>query len=233
MIKKNDLFQINEIFFSYQGEGKYIGEPTIFIRFAGCNLRCLYCDTKSSLKIKKMVNSDYIYKKILFLSKKYFVKYISFTGGEPLFQQNDLDVLVKKIKNLKIKLYLETNSTIPEKLSKVIKYFDTICLNFKSENKIIKNIFDSIELCREYKKRYFIKIVVTDTKYKIRDLSKIAKEFLKKKVDYVILQPESFLYKNRDKCLFKNISLWYKYLSKNVKTINIVPQLHRFVWKIK
>ena len=44
---------IKEIFFSYQAEGPYIGCPTVFVRFAGCNLSCCYCDTKYAKKLYK------------------------------------------------------------------------------------------------------------------------------------------------------------------------------------
>lgn len=38
--------RVNEIFYSIQGEGRYTGTPAIFIRLAGCNLRCDFCDTE-------------------------------------------------------------------------------------------------------------------------------------------------------------------------------------------
>ena len=37
--------KINEIFYSLQGEGHHTGYPSVFIRFAGCNLKCPFCDT--------------------------------------------------------------------------------------------------------------------------------------------------------------------------------------------
>ena len=38
-------YKVNEIFYSLQGEGYYTGTPAVFLRFAGCNRRCAFCDT--------------------------------------------------------------------------------------------------------------------------------------------------------------------------------------------
>ncbi|MBN1405468.1 MAG: 7-carboxy-7-deazaguanine synthase QueE, partial [Candidatus Omnitrophica bacterium] len=46
----NNTANVLEIFSSIQGEGIYVGERQIFIRFAGCNLNCVYCDTKNNKK---------------------------------------------------------------------------------------------------------------------------------------------------------------------------------------
>lgn len=54
--------RVNEIFYSIQGEGRYTGTPAVFIRLAGCNLRCDFCDTehqptKTSPKRRSCVKS--------------------------------------------------------------------------------------------------------------------------------------------------------------------------------
>ena len=74
--------KINEIFYSIQGEGNWTGFPNIFIRTAGCNLRCSYCDTKYAyykFKEIKILN-------ILEIVKKYNCNKICITGGEPLLR---------------------------------------------------------------------------------------------------------------------------------------------------
>ena len=50
--------KISEIFPSIQGEGLRQGEPTIFVRFAGCNLRCTFCDTKYAWTGRPKINSE-------------------------------------------------------------------------------------------------------------------------------------------------------------------------------
>ena len=98
--------KINEIFYSIQGEGKWIGYPNIFIRVTGCNLRCSYCDTKYAYENgKKMSISD-----ILNEIQKYPCKKICITGGEPLLQKETyelVDILLKK----DYMICLETNGS--------------------------------------------------------------------------------------------------------------------------
>ena len=75
---------INEIFYSIQGEGKWMGLPNIFIRTTGCNLRCSYCDTTYAYKEGEENSIEEILKKI----SKFHCKKICITGGEPLIQEN-------------------------------------------------------------------------------------------------------------------------------------------------
>ncbi|MEN8904748.1 MAG: radical SAM protein [Clostridiales bacterium] len=96
--------KVNEIFSSIQGEGKYTGYPTVFVRFSGCNLRCQYCDTKYSYREGFEINIEDILKKI----KLYGIKRVCITGGEPLL--NDISFLLKRLKDYWVSI--ETNGSI-------------------------------------------------------------------------------------------------------------------------
>lgn len=84
--------RINEIFYSLQGEGYYTGTPVIFIRFAGCNLSCEFCDTRHQ------PYKEYSEEEILREIKKYTpCDRVVLTGGEPTLQitADFLDLLVE------------------------------------------------------------------------------------------------------------------------------------------
>lgn len=233
---------IKEIFFSYQGEGKYIGYPTLFIRFAGCNLSCYYCDTKKAKKIynRDKKNISKIIKEIDSIVKKYKPEFISLTGGEPLLQNiNELVDFLQKIKNYSIKTYLETNASLPKKLQTIIKFLDVIAINLKlpidDKKKIdtFKLVKRSINLCKKFDKEFFVKIVVTRNYY-VKNLIKKIKKFLEyTKPEIVILQPETGSFRKGDKNIFFNLSNIYYNIRDIVPYVHIIPQLHKFVWKIK
>lgn len=101
------MLNINEIFYSLQGEAREVGLPTVFIRLTGCPLRCTYCDTQYAFKGKNMLSIKTILNKI----KKYNTNYICVTGGEPLAQINChilLDALIKA----NYQVSLETSGSI-------------------------------------------------------------------------------------------------------------------------
>ncbi len=72
--------RINDIFYSLQGEGRNTGRATVFIRFAGCNLRCPFCDTEFS-DYREMSDTD-----ILAAISAYSSRFVVLTGGEPTLQ---------------------------------------------------------------------------------------------------------------------------------------------------
>jgi len=86
---RNKTLRINEIFFSVQGETRYTGLPTIFIRLTGCPLRCHYCDTAYAFHEGTTMPINDILHRI----NNYRTRFVTVTGGEPLAQKNCIDLL--------------------------------------------------------------------------------------------------------------------------------------------
>jgi 7-carboxy-7-deazaguanine synthase len=101
------MLKINEIFKSIQGESTFAGLPCTFIRLAGCNLRCSYCDTNYAYYDGKELSDDEIVSKI----EEYGVKCVEFTGGEPLLQE-ETPRLLKTLLDRDYTVLVETNGSI-------------------------------------------------------------------------------------------------------------------------
>lgn len=104
------ILKITEIFPSLQGEGLRKGEPTLFVRLTGCNLCCAFCDTKYAWKGGKDYTTEQLFHRIERTAIRFPARWVCFTGGEPLLQE--VDELVRKLKNEKFKVQVETNATI-------------------------------------------------------------------------------------------------------------------------
>ena len=118
-------YRIAEIFTSINGEGKRAGQLAVFVRFVGCNLRCLYCDTKwalvDSTKSKEFKTLDE--EEILDYIEKSGIYNVTLTGGEPLLQKNLSKLIVRLLENKKINIEIETNGSLPiEKIKREIPY---------------------------------------------------------------------------------------------------------------
>lgn len=101
--------RFNEIFYSIQGEGYFTGTPVIFIRFAGCNLNCSFCDTDFSWKFDLTINE--LLKRI----EKYPAYHIVLTGGEPSLQlkisKRGYSEFVRVLRDKGYYVHIETNGT--------------------------------------------------------------------------------------------------------------------------
>lgn len=99
------IYQVNEIFQSIQGEGEWIGQGMAFIRLAGCNLNCPFCDTKHQSGLNMTLEE--IYKSEAVQTQAH----VCLTGGEPTIQP--LGALVDALKAEGHTVHLETNGTRP------------------------------------------------------------------------------------------------------------------------
>ncbi len=138
-IHNNNILPIFDIFYSIQGEGKNTGMASLFIRLAGCNVGCSFCDEKSAWNLNDNLLQDI--DTIIESVKKTNAQNVVVTGGEPTLY--DLTVLTQKLHDIGIKTFLETSG-----VNNITGYWDWITLSPK-QNKL--PLEDSLFLADEIK----------------------------------------------------------------------------------
>ncbi len=96
-----------EIFRSVQGESSFAGLPCVFVRLAGCNLRCRYCDTPYALEGGEEISLAGILEQVL----SYGGDLVEVTGGEPLFQPETPE-LTRALVERGYQVLVETNGSL-------------------------------------------------------------------------------------------------------------------------
>jgi 7-carboxy-7-deazaguanine synthase len=138
---------VSEIFVSFQGEGLHAGRRHLFVRMAGCNLRCRYCDTPDSLERVPILKAfagqaareernpvdidrlDACIRGVLAASEG--VDGTALTGGEPLLQAEFLAQLLSSSAPVPRPVLLETSGILPERLAVVLAQVDIVSMDIK------------------------------------------------------------------------------------------------------
>jgi len=150
--------QLIEVFSSIQGEGTLLGRRQIFVRFAGCNLHCHYCDTpyapREECRVEEIPGSgDFTtwknpvqLKRILAYTRslletdsagRHTHHSFALTGGEPLQQVEILCEWLPGLREL-MPVQLETNGTLPHALARVLPWLDWVVMDIKLESQTME-----------------------------------------------------------------------------------------------
>lgn len=203
---------VNEIFNSIQGESLYAGLPCTFIRLAGCNLRCSYCDTKYAYEEGDNVAVYDIIDRV----SHYKCRLVEITGGEPLIQ-TETPLLITRLIESGYKVLLETNGTIDSGQidGRCVKIVDIKC---PGSGESEKNNFDNLNRLNLQDQ---IKFVIT---------GRIDYEYAK---DIIKLIPEWFLRENilispvPGRMDFSELAKW---ILEDRLTVRFHIQLHKMIW---
>lgn len=222
-----------EIFSSFQGEGPCIGQRQIFVRFAGCNLDCSYCDTNNSKSANsgKLMTVDEVVDKINEIRTS-DCDVISFTGGEPSLYPNFIDEVSSKTD---LKVLLETNGTLPDNIDS-INNLDIVSLDIKLpehfqdeySDEILDNEIKSLNLLMEKLIPVYCKIVILPTTERIT-IEKVIEKLKDRIVERnfrIILQPSSPIedWKNLNSKLFELSEI----VGEDFK-VSVIPQMHKML----
>ncbi len=156
--------RIVEIFSSLQGEGIYLGERQIFVRFGGCNLHCDYCDEPEAIPIPsgEVMELSQFQSEILKLKAEKKHKSLSWTGGEPLLHVPFLLNAMPWIRKEGLLNYLETNGTKVEAFKQIRDLCDIVSMDIKLPSSTGREFWsEHLEFLRLLPKKSYAKVILT------------------------------------------------------------------------
>ncbi len=208
------MLHVSEIFLSIQGESTYVGIPCVFVRLAGCNLKCRWCDTTYAREIKdaREMTIEEVVKEV----RSFKAWLAEVTGGEPLLQE-ETPGLITRLLDEKYTVLIETNGSVSlEDLDKrVIKVVDVKCPSSGACGSFLMENLDHITEDDE------IKFVVED---------RADYEFAKKFV-------EDYIQDRTTKVLFAPVrpvlepSRLAEWILMDGLKVRLQVQMHTYIWK--
>lgn len=212
-------FKVVEKFISVNGEGSRSGQLSVFIRFAGCNLSCNYCDTKwaneRNVKYDIMTENE-IYNYI----KATGITNVTLTGGEPLIQNDILSLLKLLSSDSNLLVEIETNGSINIKDFLLDKNPPCFTMDYKLPDSGMED-YMCISNFNYLTKKDTVKFVVSS----VNDLKK-AKEIIDK---YELIQKTNiYLSPVLGRIYPKAIVDFMK--ENKLNKVNLQLQIHKIIW---
>ena len=220
--------QIIEIYKSLQGESSYAGLPCVFVRTAGCNLRCVWCDSEYTFKGGQRIPVEDVEREVRRLSPDGGL--VEITGGEPLLQEAEVVALMERLQAARFTVLLETSGErLLEKVpAQVVKIVDVKCPHsgeggtFRLENLQYLTARDEVKFVVASRKDY-----------------EFAREFIREhalsgKVASVILSPafrkDATGARDASHCLLDPRELAEWILADGLHA-RLGLQIHKFIWE--
>lgn len=213
-------YKVVERFVSINGEAQAAGELACFIRFAGCNLNCSYCDTRwanTGHAPYEIMSEEELYAYI----KETGVHNVTLTGGEPLIQDNMSRLLRMLAKDETLRIEIETNGSIS--LEPFADIGDNIV--FTLDYKLPGSGMESHMLTDNYQylsKNDTVKFVVSD----VHDLD-VAKEVIEK---FRLTEWTQVYVSSAFACIEPREIVEYM-IRNNMEQVRLQLQMHKYIWE--
>jgi 7-carboxy-7-deazaguanine synthase len=219
--------QVVEIFYSLQGEGTLIGTPMVFIRLWGCNMQCIWCDTRYSWapEFKSVTKRlEYDPRQVVDLLSSYqkISTWINFTGGEPTIWKDEIEEVIDHT-NGTFKSCIQTNGKTW--FDSLFSKIDKICMDFKCPGSGEVSQLSLLRRLREQDEAKFVILDEKDFQYTLKALEEFRTQAT------IIIQPvlrpqDSYeAYFEKIRCLVSKLS------KQPIKNLRILPQYHQLLWR--
>ena len=211
--------KVVEKFVSINGEGSKAGQLAVFVRFAGCNLDCVYCDTKWANE-KDVSYSEMSKEEIYEYIKSTGVRNITVTGGEPLLQDGIYEFLEYLSLDKELFVEIETNGSVDISLFKKIDNTPSFTMDYKLDySKMENKMF--LDNLKKLDKRDVIKFVSGSQK----DL-----EILKNIVEKYNLIERTKVYVSPVFGAIEPSVIVDWMIENNLNGMNLQIQMHKIIW---
>ncbi len=235
---------LSEAFVSFQGEGLHVGRRHLFLRFAGCPLRCRYCDTPESLtrtdqfvvradeqqtRHNPVSLGDISWAIDLLTASAGPIDGVAITGGEPLAQVDFLSEVLR-MRDLPSPRLLETSGTQPDQLRQVIDVIDIVSMDIKLPSNTGETSFWN-------EHRRFLQLAAGRAYVKILIDSATSPDDLQRAVDMIAeTAPETSVFlqpitpRNGGTSLgLAGISAFYDLARGSIRDVRVLPQTHKIL----
>lgn len=248
---------IGQIFNSIQGEGLYVGRRQVFVRFAGCSLDCLYCDTKEFRKFRlsecevetkpgsmefrrlqnPMTHEEVLrHIKCLMTPATYSV---SLTGGEPLLAGDFLVDVACRCRQSGLATYLETSGASSRAMENVVKHINVASIDIKlPEHQAVplkdwRSLFEEelacIRLAHGEGIKTFVKIVVLSST-RPKTITQVCRRLARIDKIPIVIQPVTPAGKVLSAPSMTHVYRLTEAAARaGVKEIAIIPQMHKLM----
>jgi len=212
-------YKVVEKFISINGEGILCGQLAIFIRLAGCNLSCSYCDTTwaNDKDVKyDLMTTEEIYEYI----KSTEIRNITLTGGEPLLQEGIIELLERLSEDKDLHVEIETNGSVSLKEFSEIENSPSFTMDYKLPSSNMESNMDLSNL--EYLTKKDTVKFVSGTQEDLQKVKYIVDKFNLIDKTNVYISP-----------VYTKISLdsIVEFMKDNkMNGVNLQMQLHKVIW---
>ena len=242
---------LSEIFSSIQGEGPYVGERHLFVRFCGCHRDCVFCDTNTERtetvvvendpgsgtfdQVPNPLSVDQVMELISKVDRKKTNRRVSLTGGAPLLQAHFLRELLPHLCAEEYSIYLETAGDLVQQLKSIIEWVDIVAMDVKLSSVTHEpNAFPAhwqfLKTCRDFDVDVFVKMVLSS---ETDDGELIAAAKGIKKAGgadtLVVLQPMTKAARTDAVPSGEQLLRWQDKVSSVLSNVRVIPQTHKML----
>ena len=242
---------LSEIFSSIQGEGPYVGERHLFVRFCGCHRDCVFCDTPTERtssvlvetesgsgeleQVPNPLSAEQVLELIRQVDRKKTNRRIALTGGAPLLQAPFLRELLPHLCAEDYSVYLETAGDLSQPLKSIIEWIDVVAMDVKlssvtKEPSTFPAHWQFLKVCRNFDVEVFVKLILSADTHE-GELMEAAKGIKKAGgVDtLVVIQPMTKAERTDAVPTGAQLFRWQDKVAGVLPNVRVIPQTHKMM----